>query len=76
MWRRAQADRLTDGGTKASSFRPSEPQGLVLQDGNDSKTNDLGPWCPKCVPGGAAGGQWCPEEEERESTAEPGPPEG
>lgn len=75
MWRRAQTDRLTDCGTEASSFRPSEPQSPDLQDGNDSKTNDLGPWCPECVPGAAAGGQWCPEEE-GQSTAEPGPPEG
>ena len=57
LWRRAQADRLTDYGTKASSFHPSEPQGPDLQDGNDSETNDLGPWCPKCVPGE---GSWGP----------------
>ena len=50
MWRRVQADRLTDWETETGSFHPSEPQGPDLQDGNDSKTNDLGPWCPKCMP--------------------------
>lgn len=54
------ADRLADCGTETSSFHPSEPQGPDLQDGNDSKTNDLGPWCPKCMPGVGVWDSWGP----------------